>query len=696
MPVHIDSPTPAHAQAYKCPPARTPTGDSNDSNVHGWVTEAIQEGQRYLESQKGYDDIDLAINLIVGEDEKISKALSHVKINMVKRDISEIVATLSNIRMLGEIKVDNKSLDRTAAILNRLNRAWYLNTFADREIRAALQFAAVGASGYCSMGWKRDFWSAGRGDIVLSHHGPRNVLPIQIGPDHDLQDAYAVTIKVEMGLMRAISRWPDHADIFQPQGERPGWFRRALRKLKFQSPALNASEADKHKEDDAGFPSVDIFYTYILDLSINDSSHPVEMGDPGTKWSYTVPYVGQDIQTGARDSGGQMLYRKADWEDCLLYPLRRRIISTPLGNIDDNSSPWWHRKVPVVQFKLDDWPWDFLGLSLTRDVAPAQQSFTRIARAMDDSVNARLDAPIGYDDTSVSKALAERFSPRKPAQRVRMNMQMGDAMKMLVPPEYYNLPAYMPEFLKLLGDSIPSLLGTRGLQAMSQMKQLPAGDTLEKLMELAGPRTADKSRNMERSIRDLTDMWKGMAFEFYDTKRVVTMLGPDGVTETMFDYDPENMVPSHTPSEFALIKDGKMDPNEKSRVQLVDRARSHIDSFYAHVKPYSAHQMTQMTNRLQLFQLFIRGFPIDPETIAEAFDMSGFGRISDYAHIFGIQGKFDTILDRYFAWEGIKAAIAQAAGGGQPQQRGRKPSGQTAPTMQGKSGGRQTIRESPR
>lgn len=698
MPIQIDSPVPAHFQSYTCPSAWTPTGDSNHKNVLGWMSEAVQEGQRYLESQRGYDDIDNAISMIIGEDEKISKALSHVKINLAKRDIAEIVATLSNIRMLGTIKTDNKELDDVVSVLNRAQKQWYLSTFADRKIRSALQFAAVGAKGYVEMGWKKDYWTAGRGDIVLTPRGPRAVLPIQMGPDHDLQECYCVIIKETLGLNRALAKFPNHSDLFMPNGDRPGWFRRAMRKLKFNSPALNASEMDKNREDDGGFPLVDIFKAYIIDLTVNTSTYARTMGKVGTNWEYTVPYLGQEIASDQRNEGGQTLYRKAEWEDCLLYPLRRRVIFTPIGIIEDDSSPWWHRRVPIIPFSLDDWPWDYLGYSLTRDVEKPQQSLTRILRAMDDSANARLDAPIGYDDSGgMSKGAAERFNPRKGGQRLRMNMQMGDPIKMLVPPAYYDLPSWVPELAKSLGESIPSLLGARGMEALGKAKQMPAGDTLEKLMELTGPRTIDRARNEEVSIRDITDMWVPMAFQFYTTKRLLTMLGPDAAISEMKDYDPTNLIPSHTQAEFALIKEGKR-PADKSSTQLVHRALHHIENFYTEVKAHSAHSITQMSRRLELFQLFLRGFPIDPETVAEAFDITNFGRISEYAHIFGLgqDAKLDTVLGRYFAWAGIQSAIAQAGGGPQPGQRGRKPSGQTSPSMIGKSGGRQTIRESPR
>lgn len=681
--IHLDSPTGIGVGNYRCPPAGTDTR-SNDL-THGWVLEAIQEGSRYLESQRGYDDIDLSLNMIIGEDERISKSLSQVKLNLPKRDVEEIVATLANIRMLGEIKTDNRDFDRNSQILNKLHRAWYLNTFADRQLKKALQYAAVGARGYVELDWSRDFWAAGRGDLTLSAHGPRNVFPIQIGRDHDIQKAYAVIIKKEYGLMHACAKWPAYVDLFSPSLVRPGWFRKAMQKLKFKSPALNASEQDRHKEDDAGFPTVEIFDIYILDLSINEGPQPVQMGAPGTKWGYTVPYIGQDIPAGSYDPAtGAQLYRKSTFEDCLLYPLRRRILATRLGIIDDNSSPWWHRKVPLVGFGLNEWPWDYLGYSLLRDVRAPYESLTRVLRAVDDSVNARLDPPIAIDETIMSQSTTERLSLRKPGQRIRANMQMGDLVKPIIPAEYYNIPPYVQQFWTVLMESIPNLMGTRDIQALAKAKQMPSGDTLERLMEMAGPRTADKSRGMEQSIRDLTDMWKGAALEFYDTRRIVTMLGVDGVSEEMFDYDPDDLIPSHTPAEFELIKQGKMSASTPSRIQRVDRAKHYIDSFYAHVTPYSLHQMTQIQNQMMMTQLWVRGFPIDPWTVAKALNIPNFGRPpAEYE---------DTVIGKWIAWLKLKNELMPP---GPPQ--GRKPSGQHTPAAQSKDGGmRTTTRESPR
>lgn len=689
MPTSLETPSPSLPRDIQCPPRGYDTNST--ARVLGWIGEAIEEGDRYLRTQPGYDDIDSAIRLISNEDSPISRHLSQVRLNLIKRDISEIVATLANVRMLGELKCDNRDFDNQLTVLNKLHRSWYLNTFVDQSFKQCLQYAAVGAKGYAGLDYDPAFWTKRRGDITVPVYGPRQVLPVQLGPSHDLQRAYAVTIKTQMGYMEACAKWPQHIQLFTYSTDRPSWFRRAAQRLKFHSPALNASERDKHREDDTSFPLVDIFTTYVNDQSINPYTQPVPMGLPGTKWHYTVPFLGQDIPSGIFDAQGRQLTRKATAEDCQLYPLRRRIISTSLGIIDDDTSPWWHARVPLVPFGLDDWVWDFLGYSLIRDVKPAQDSLTRILRAMDDSTNAKLDPTMQYPDT-MSKALVERINPRKGGAggHIRVPAMTGEQVKPLLPPEYYNLPAYMMEFTKMLSESIPNLLGTRDIQSLAKARQVPSGDTIERLLELAGPRTADKSRSMEKSIREFTDMWKSLAFEFYDAKRIVQVLGEDGVTEHMFDYDPGNMIPSHTPDEYELIKQGKMQPDSPSRVGLVERARSHIDTFYAHVKPYSLHQMTQMSQRLMLMQLFIRGFPIDPWTVAESFDISNFGRPPE--------GFEDTVFGRWIGWNKLKAELAQElGGGGAPQgQRGRKPSGQTPPSQGQKSDGRPFVRESPR
>ena len=96
-----------------------------------------------------------------------------------------------------------------------------------------------------------------------------------------------------------------------------------------------------------------------------------------------------------------------------------------------------------------------------------------------------------------------------------------------------------------------------------------------------------------------------------------------------------------------------------------------------------------------------RGFPIDPWTLAELFDIRNFGDtplIPDPAT--GELRRAQTIMERWLAWIQIQGKIQQAMGGGQPQQgrgkQGRPPTAATAPTMENKGGVRPIVRESKR
>src|SRR5207244_651466 len=114
---------------------------------------------------------------------------------------------------------------------------------------------------------------------------------------------------------------------------------------------------------------VDLYHIFIDDRSINYTGKPVFMGDPGTSWEYVVPYVGQMIEIG-RDTDGKKHYKQAEPDDCLFYPNRRLMVSSDTDILTPDPTTQvnhgWHGKVPIVQFRADDWPWTFLGFPLSK------------------------------------------------------------------------------------------------------------------------------------------------------------------------------------------------------------------------------------------------------------------------------------------------------------------------------------------
>lgn len=675
---------------YRCPPMWGDNGElTKESTILGWLTTALEEGTNYLKSQRGYGDIDRAWDILAGPgDERIPQALSRVHVNRLKRQVRETVATLSNLRPMWSYRADNKDFDDQAGILNKLLTAWYHNAFADRGIREGLQYAAVEGLGYVSPIWQRDFWATGRGDIALHSYGAKDVFPIQVPRDHDLQRAYAVAIRTEVPIAMAHAMHPEFADRIKPDRERPTWLRRGLKKLqRFVSPALQVTEHDREREE--SWPTVDIFHTYILDLSINKTGKPIPMGPPGTSWSYIVPYVGMDIPTGMRDSSNHMLYRKATWEDALLYPGRRLLIATRNVKLDDGPSPWWHRKVPLVRFTVDDWPGMYLGFSAVRDGASIQACRNRLLRTIDDNAQVRLRPPLQFDENQIAESTMSAFDTRQPNQRMAVNMTLGPPIQPIFPPGQYDVAPWIFQVIELLTQDQDYVAAHRDMAALARARQMPAADTLEKLFEILGPIPQDQSRTMERGLRDLGEMVKFLLFQWYNLPRRMQMLGSAGASEEDLDYEPGTLIPARSA--------------EEANADYFARVRRHAENFVFHVTPNSLHQITQLSRQMMLLQLFRSGFPLDPWTIAEAMDLPNFGPAPEGTK---------NIIERFVAWTRMRgeiamemqaeaAAAAQAATGGAglgaltgANPPGRPPTGQEPPKIVSKDGGtRQVVEE---
>jgi len=624
---------------YTAPPALV----SDDVRL-GWLREAVKEGETFIRNTTAYPDFERAKQIIAGIHEaKVPQQLSRITVNLEKRLIRDIVATMSNLRPLWGYQTDNPSQDAQAEILNHLLLNWYQTTFADRAIKEALQYAAVYGTGWLGVDWKSDYWTRGRGDIILKSYSPEDVLPLQVPKDGNIQRAYAITFKEEVPINLARAMFPTYANKMVPDRQAPSGLRKGIgRMASFLSPVLNRFAADQkaRRSIDQVFPVIDIYQTYILDLSVNEGPSPRIMGEPGTYWSYEVPVLGSVIPDGEDRFGAPRTHRAAP-EDAALYPFRRLITWCNSCIMRDGPSYWWHGMVPAVQFTFDKWPWEFLGYSMTRDLHTIQDSNDSLRRAMDDSANARLRPPLKYDDRTISKSLMESLDTRMPGQAVGVDPTLGgDGISPIFPPQYYDIPPVIPALVESNETMMKYLSGVQDYTALAKANQIPASDTIEKIMEMAGPMVEDISRNMEAGLGQMGQMVKCLFFEFYTAGRRLQILGEKGLTKEDLDYfDPANLIPSHLPTE---------NPDKPSFYSTVQRARKHMDSFFFNITPNSLHNITQMSRKLLYIQIQKAGVPIDPWTLAQVLDIPNFGRPPEGAN---------TVFERWVAFEKIKGEL---------------------------------------
>lgn len=661
----------------------------------------------WAKSQRTYPDWKRALNILSGRMDLSAEAESNyrnkVTTNRLKRNIREVTGTLSKLRPMWGYYSDNKDFASKAEMFNKIIRFWYLSQMVDRSVKRALDFAAATGLGWMHPVYRRDKYGTGKGDIRLQVFGAPSVLPTQLPESGDWQEAYAVTILKELPVAMAHGMFPTFQHRLKPTSSRYWYMNDGVRKATTGNWMARAFGKVRRSAEENNLSDllVPIRYTYILDLSINTTGTPnpkngveIPMGEMGASWSYTVPYLGQQISVGADPQSGLPIYRTADENDARLYPHRRLIISTDTVRLYDGPAFDWHGMFPAINFCLDPWPWEPLGFTLIRDGYEIQMAINEIARGNMDKVRSQLNMSLAYDINSTSKAEAERFDPMQPRGRVGYDGSAieGAPFQPVIPPEVLKVEPESMAMMDKFENTLDSQMAIHDIAALAKLRAVGSMDDIEKIVEANGPIVEDMSRSMEAPMRDLAVMVKYDIMQYYTTPRIMRIVGETNVTVDTFDYDPASLVPSHLPGENV---------QQPSSYNSAQRARNLADNLEFYIMPNTLHEIHQMTMKLGLIQLRKAGVKISSQALAEAWGIPNYGQFEGNTEIERFQDEQE--MDLIFAARMKEAAEAIGLlGPGTPgqtapgkKQEGRPPSGQAAPSLKSKDGGaRSTIAES--
>jgi hypothetical protein len=673
--VSIDSPFSGSSRndgrlfEWQCPPQAVPM-----ERRLGWIQETNEQGNSWLAAQRGHTDWRQALDVIGGNIGPAPlKYRSRLNTNHLKRNIREVVGTLAKLRPLWGYSSDNPAFAPNAQLFNLYVRAWYLENFADVKIKEALQYAAATCTGWIRPVYSRDFGGQGQGAVRLLSYGAPCVLPTQLPPSGDFQQAYAMTILDEMPIYMAHGIFPKWQDYLRPTASLY-WYSNEIRKSSQGNLWQRMFSFGKSASGTPGIGELmcPIRYTYVIDLTRNTTDRDIPMGEQDTSWSYVV-HPGD-----------------------LLYPYRRLLISSESCIMYDGPSFDWHGRFPGIPFSTDHWPWEPLGFSMVRDGYELQTSMTEIERGTMDKERAKLDLPLAYDINAVTKKEAQQFDPMQPRVRAGFDgAQSSQPFQLPVPREIYVTEATTLEFYGLLKAAMDDQHGIKAIQALAQARM--AGDDMQKLLEASGPVVEDMSRAMEAPIREIAEQVKFLVLQHVPPAKIMQVVGEDNMTMEVFDYNPETMVPSHLVGEDPGTKEK---PNPSKATQG-ERARQFAANLSFRITPRSIHEITQMSQRLLLVQLKKAGIQIDSQTIADACNVPNYGDLPGST----VREKWEAEQEQNLVFAAkmkelgmslseqgqINPAGAQAGG---KQQEGRPPSGHDAPALKQKSDGRSFISES--
>jgi hypothetical protein len=676
---------------------QVPRFESSPGVKISWVEEQIQEGEGFLEGQSCYKN--LSTNLRVFDAIFRDKSKSTLVTNELKYDIRKFCDTLAEVREIAGYGSDIPAYKQIAEMLTKVAKCVYLESDFPSQILKVLQYAAVMGIGYIWPKVRADEYGYGERRMVFDALGMLDVIPVQIPRSNDVQDAYAVTVYDYMPIAEAHGRFPLFQGQLQTVGPRSY-------KTKVQARRLDYAERYRYGDQGRSFGNLytEIRYTFIRDLRINTTGYELPMGDIGTSWFYKVPYLGQAIFGGMRN--GQPYMRPAMAEDCRVYPNLRLIITS--AGLDrpmyDGPTFDWDGKIPVIQLTTNDWAWEPMGRSLVGDVASIETTKRKIERKIDQVITVTLNPPLGYNHTETGGPKIEHFDIFEEDVRLGVDGKPNDVLHSVLP-DSVRVTGDHFTFLKYLKDCLQQQLGLVDLGNLQMMKMNVSSEAADKMIESIGPVAKGIAARIEKMNKAVGYRMKFLILQWFNVRRIMEYVGPDNIAREIFDFNPDDLVPSHLPDEMI----GGNFPETPSRYDQLTRARWFARQIRLVSVPSTLLRITQMQEQLKYLQLKRGNAPISWATVMKKLDVPNYGEApgnTEREKWFNEEVESEklkivamAVAQQFMKQLGLQPPGKEGGGGkGSAKAGGRPPSGQKGPKIKqkGAKGGepRTTVTES--
>jgi hypothetical protein len=573
-----------------------------------WCSISIERGKNILRLQSAWNVADVCSNILLGKD-KIRRVagLSVLTIKKLRRMLREQVAVQSNIRPRWGYKSSDQKSEIKKNIATKFTKlldfAWTTGLL-DAAFRGSIQFAGGGGTGYLLLEVDNNFNGiSGNVQVSAVPLDYRQFIPFHRQEHWNIQKLTSCGIWHEMDVADAREKYPWAKNIIRQDRNMPssavrsttmntGYFRGVVDRVRRKRGKFIEGES----------PTCDIVCIYIRDKSINTSGDTILMGDG--EWEYPVlsyysntetPYQTDNgkyisaVESGEIGPNGETKTRQVTLEECMYYPTRREIIWCSGGIIYDGGARNLHGMLPLAQFRLDDVEGELLGFPTIMDAKSPVDSANAIFRTEEDKVHRRANPDFGIVDKSVPKDVVDTLRSPKP-WRSRVFQYplsvLAKAITTIIPPETYDSDPNAFQFAQWLFDQAAELAGTKNIQNFALLKQLPASDSTESILQAMGDLPVDQSRNIERGLLSLGPIFLGLALQVYNTERLMQILGVEAIDD-FIDFNPTNLVPLEHPND--------------TRPRWL-RAREFMKQFPFYASPNSLHERQSMTQQLNFYR----------------------------------------------------------------------------------------------
>jgi hypothetical protein len=226
---------------------------------------------------------------------------------------------------------------------------------------------------------------------------------------------------------------------------------------------------------------------------------------------------------------------------------------------------------------------------------------------------------MGYnlDDNGGTKI--EHFDIFEPD--VRLGLSGGEPIKTFqsLLPDTVTLDEKDFNWLKYLGEKELAQLGLNDVGNLANLKINLNSEAADKQLETIGPIAKGIAMRIEKANKRVGERMKTLIPQWFDAARLIEYVGPDNIAKEMFDYNPDDMVPSHLPDELV----GGSFPTTPSMYDRLNRAKFFAEKLRLISVPSTLLKITQAQEQLKYLQLKrTPDCPISWETVFGKLDIA--------------------------------------------------------------------------
>ena len=467
----------------------------------------------------------------------------------------ECIGLLTDVKPMFNISEIGNQDSRIARILNPLGKAWASTSRFERSLAFCTMFGMLTSAparlvwSPFAHGYSGDPQDAG---MIFEAIPARSLL--RLGDmSNNVQDDELVCYRRVRTLNWIKRAYPRMGVMVRPEEQKSKYT------VDVQSPITvmpqlfqNLSPAAKRMmgasektTTDSVFPKAEVREFWMKDDTVNESRNIIKMGPEGSLYAYLV-------------KPGQKM-----------YPRGRVIVRANGVTLWDEPSPYFHRKFPFSILGLLEVPWQTYAMSVISPWMKQQDILNQMLAGVLNCVKKAINPPLIASKQAIHPEAMRAIDSSKPNLKITYNGMTGQPPVWGQPP---NVPAYVFQAYGIVQTSMKQSSGAAAMDVAAGKKQVPGGDTLDKITFAKNTPIRLMGRNLEDFVDDIGGMWTSNALQFYDAGQRMELLGEKGLVKEDYDNNPGTLIPDGIDSEqFVRRYKFKCDKGTLLNVQRQDK-----------------------------------------------------------------------------------------------------------------------------